>query len=55
MDRVRTEEVCGRAGIERELANIVNQRVSKWFRHEERMDKDHMTVDDGSKWRAGTR
>ena len=33
MDRVRNEEVHRRAGIERELASKVDQRVLKWFGH----------------------
>ena len=39
MDRVRYEVVCGRAGIERELENRVNQRVLRWFWNVERMDE----------------
>ena len=31
MDRVRNEEVCRRAGLERELASRADQRVSRWF------------------------
>ena len=31
MDRVWNEEVCSRAGIERELANRADQRVLRWF------------------------
>ena len=31
MDRVRNEEVCRRAGIERQLANRVDQRVLRRF------------------------
>ena len=31
MDRVNNEEVCIRAGIERELASSANQRVLRWF------------------------
>ena len=38
MDRVRNEEVCRRAGIGRELATRVDQRVLRWFGHVERMD-----------------
>ena len=37
MDRVRTEEVRRRAGIERELASRADQRVFRWFGHVERM------------------
>ena len=36
---VRNEEVCRRAGIERELASRADQRVLKWFGHVERMDE----------------
>ena len=41
MDRVRNEEVRRRAGIERELASRVDQRVLRWFGrwHVERMDE----------------
>ena len=39
MDRVRNEEVLRRAGIEKELANRVDQRVLRWFGHVERMDE----------------
>ena len=39
MDRVRNEEVCRRAGIERELASRADQRVLRWFGHVERMDE----------------
>ena len=42
MDRVRTEEVRMRAGIERELASRADQRVSRWFGHVERMDDYRM-------------
>ena len=42
MDRVRTEEVRRRAGIERELASRADQRVLKWFRLVERMDDYRM-------------
>ena len=42
MDRVRNEEVCRRAGIERELASRADQRVLRWFGHVERMDEYHM-------------
>ena len=38
MDRVRNEEVRKRAGIERVLASIAEQRVLRWFGHVERMD-----------------
>ena len=39
MDRVRTEEVRRRAGIEMELASREDQRVLRWFGHAERMDE----------------
>ena len=42
MDRVRNEEVRRRAGIERVLANRVDQRVLRWFGHVERMDEYRM-------------
>ena len=42
MDRVRNEEVCRRAGIERELASRADQRVLRWFGHVERMDECRM-------------
>ena len=38
MDRVRNEEVRRRAGIERESASRVDQRVLNWFGHVERME-----------------
>ena len=38
-DRVRNEEVCRRAGIEREIASRADQRVLRWFGHVERMDE----------------
>ena len=33
MDRVKNEEVRMRAGIERELASRIDQRVLCWFGH----------------------
>ena len=42
MGRVRNEEVRRRAGMEKELASRADQRVLKWFRHEERIDEYHM-------------
>ena len=42
MDRVRHEEVRRRAGIERELASIADQRVLRWFGHVERMDENRI-------------
>ena len=42
MDRVRNEEVRRRAGIARELASRVVQRVLKWFGHVERLDENRL-------------
>ena len=42
MDRVRNEEVCRRAGLEKELASRTDQRVLRWFGHVERMDEYRM-------------
>ena len=42
MYRVRNEEVRRRAGIERELASIADQRVLRWFGHVERIDDYRM-------------
>ena len=42
MDRVMNEEVHRRAGIEKELASIADQRVLRWFGHVERMDDYRM-------------
>ena len=42
MDKVRNEEVRGRAGIEMELASRADQRVLRWFGHVERMDDYRM-------------
>ena len=42
MDRVRNEEVCTRAGIEKELARRADQRVLRWFGHVERLDECRM-------------
>ena len=39
MDRIRNEEVRRRAGIGRELASRVDQRVLRRFGHMERMDE----------------
>ena len=39
IDRVKNEELRSRAGTERQLASIVDQRVLRWFRQVERMDK----------------
>ena len=43
MGRVWNEEVCKRAGIERELASRADQIVLRWFWHVERMDECPMT------------
>ena len=40
--RVRNEEVCRRAGIERELASRADQRVLRWVGYVERMDEYRM-------------
>ena len=37
------EEVRRRAGIEKELASRVDQRVLRWFGHLKRMDEYRMT------------
>ena len=42
MDRVRNEEVCRRAGIERELASRADQRVLRCFGYVKRMDDYRM-------------
>ena len=42
MDRVRNEEECTRAGIERELVSRAYQRVVRWFGHVKRMDEYRM-------------
>ena len=42
MDTVRNEDMCRRAGIERELSSIADQRVLRWFGHVERMDEYRM-------------
>ena len=42
MDRVRNEELRMRAGIEKELASRVDQRLLRWFGHVERMDEYRM-------------
>ena len=41
-DRVRNEEVRGRAGIERELASRADYRELRWFGNVERMDEYRM-------------
>ena len=43
MDKGRNEEVCRRAGIERQLASIADQRVLRWFVHVERMEECRMS------------
>ena len=42
MDRVLNEEVRVRAGIEKELATMVEHRVLRLFGHVERMDEYRM-------------
>ena len=42
MNRVRNDEVRGRAGIERELASTVDQRILRWLGHVERVDEYRM-------------
>ena len=42
MDRIRNEEVRRRAGIGRELASRVDQRVLRWFGHLETMDESRL-------------
>ena len=42
MDRIRNEEVRMRAGIERKLASIADQRVLRRIGHVERMDEYRM-------------
>ena len=42
MDRVWNEEVHWRAGIYRELASRVAQRLLRWFGHVERIDEYRM-------------
>ena len=42
MDRVRNEEVHGRAGIEMELESRADQRVWRWFGHVQRMGEYRM-------------
>ena len=42
MDRIKNEEVRRRAGIGRELASRVDQRVLRWFGHVERMHESRL-------------
>ena len=42
MNKVRNEEVCKRAEIERKLGSRADQRVLRWFGHVERMDEYRM-------------
>ena len=44
MDRVMNEEMRRRAGIGRELASRVDQRVWRWFGHVERMDESPLAL-----------
>ena len=54
MDRVRNEKVRIRAGIKRELASRVDQRVLKWFGHLDRMHECRMArsvlISEVSEW-----
>ena len=43
MDRVRNQDVCRRAEIERELASTADQRVLRWFGYVEIMDEYRMS------------
>ena len=43
MDRVRNDDVRRIAGIERELASRVDQKVLRWFGHE-RMDEHRIPM-----------
>ena len=56
MDRVRNEEVGVRAGIEKELASRVDQRVLRCSGHVERIDEYHMArrvlMTEASGWRV---
>ena len=42
MDRVRTEEMRRRAGIERELTSRADRRVFRWFGHVDRIAEYRM-------------
>ena len=42
MDKVKNENVCGRAGVDKELTSRIDQRVLRWFGHVERMDEHHI-------------
>ena len=42
MDRVRTEEMHRRAGIERELTSRADKRVLRWFGHVDRIAEYRM-------------
>ena len=50
-------KTCLKELLEWLFASRADQRVSRWFRHVERMDRYPMArgVDGGIKWRAGTR
>ena len=58
MGRVKKEEVRRRAGIGKELASRVDQRVLRWFGHVERMDENRLArrvlTAEVSEARAGT-
>ena len=42
MDRVGNEEVHRRSGTERQLANVADQRILRWFGQVERIDEYRM-------------
>ena len=42
LDRFRNEEVRGRTGVRRELADRVDMNVLRWFGHVERMDNERL-------------
>ena len=55
MDRVRNEEVCRRAVIERKFSSRMHRLVLRWFEHVERMDEYRMAsreFDGGIEWRT---
>ena len=49
VDRVRNEEVRRRVGVDRSLADRVDQRVLRWYGHMERMNEERLTK---RVWRA---
>ena len=42
MDRVRNEEIRRRVGVEKDLADRVDERVLGWFGHVERMENERL-------------